>query len=61
MIADDQTRVKTYRLLSLQSIVSERDDFVIDPLVDFEPMERFKNRRDIMKPGCFRGGMSSRV
>jgi hypothetical protein len=38
MIADDQTRVKIYRLLSLKSFVSERDDF--------EPMERFKNRRD---------------
>ncbi len=61
MIADDQARAKIYRLLSLNSFVIERDDFVIDSLVDFEPMERFKNRRDIIKPGFFRGGMSSRV
>ena len=50
MIADDQTRAKIYRLLSSKSFTSERDDFVIDTLIDFEPMERFENRRHIMKP-----------
>ena len=60
MIADDQARAKIYRLLSSNSFVIERDDFVIDSLVDFEPMKRFKNMRDIMKPRCFRGGRSRR-
>ena len=61
MIADDQTRAKIFRLLSLKSFVSERDDFVFNTLVDFEPVERFKNRRDMMKSGCFCGGSSCRV
>jgi hypothetical protein len=38
MIADYQTRAKIFRLLSLKSFVSERDDFVINTLIDFEPM-----------------------
>ena len=64
MIADDQTRVKIYRMLSLKSFVSERDDFLIGwlifTLVDFEPMERFENRRD--EETCFFcGGTSCRV
>ena len=48
MVADDQTRAKMYRLLSLKSFVSERDDFVIETLVDLEPKERFENRRDML-------------
>jgi len=39
MIADDETRVKIFRLLSLKSFVSERYDFVFYALVDFEPVE----------------------
>lgn len=58
MIADNQTRVKIFRLLSLKSFVSERDDFVFYALVDFEPVERFKNRRNVMKSWCFCGGTS---
>ena len=61
MIADDHTRAKTYRMLSLESFVSVRDDFVSKTLVDFEPMERFENRKDMIKPGCFRGNTSCRV
>ena len=61
MIADDKTRAKIFRLLSLKSFVSERYDFVINTLIDFEPMERFENRRDMMKSGCFSGGLSCRV
>ena len=58
MIADDQTRAKISRLVILQSFVSEREDFVINTLNNFEPMERFENRRDMMKFGCFGGGSS---
>ena len=39
MIADDQTRVKIFRLLSLKSFVSERNDFVFYALIDFEPVK----------------------
>ena len=53
MIADDQMRAKIYGLLSLKSFVSERDGFVSNMLVDFDQMERFENKRDIIKPGCF--------
>ena len=35
MIADDQTRAKIFRLLSLKSLVGERDDFVFNTLIDF--------------------------
>ena len=45
MIADDQTRAKTCMMLSLKCFESEIDDFVSNMLVDFEPMERFGNRR----------------
>ena len=41
MIADDETRVKICRLLSLKSFVSERDDFVFNTLINFEPVEGF--------------------
>ena len=41
MIADDETRAKICRLLSLKSFVSERDDFVLNTLINFEPVERF--------------------
>jgi hypothetical protein len=61
MITDDQTRAKIFRLLSLESFVGERYDFVINTLIDFEPMERFENRRDVMESGCFCGGSSCRV
>ena len=61
MIADDQTRAKIFRLLSLESFVSEIYDFIINTLIDFKPTERFENRRDVMKSGCFRGGSSCRV
>jgi hypothetical protein len=49
MIADDQTRTKIFRLLSLKNFVSEGDDFVLNTLIDFEPMKRFENRRDMME------------
>lgn len=61
MLADDQRTAKIFRLLSLKSFVIERDDFVINKLIDFEPMERFENRRDLMTSGCFRGCSSCRV
>ena len=61
MTADDQMRAKINRLLSLKSFVSERDDFVIDMLVDFEPKERFENKKDMMEPVCSRGGTSCRI
>lgn len=35
MIADDKTRAKIFRL-SLKSFVSERDDFVLNTLINFE-------------------------
>jgi hypothetical protein len=41
MIADDETRAKICRLLSLKSFVSERDDFVFNTLINFEPVEGF--------------------
>jgi hypothetical protein len=40
MIADDQTRTKIFGLLSLKSFVSEGDDFVLNTLIDFEPMKK---------------------
>ena len=59
MIADDQTRAKINRMLSLKSPISERVDFVSNILVDFEPIERFENRRDMMmKPWYFHGGIA---
>ena len=61
MAADDQTRAKIYRLLSLKRFVSERDDFVSNTYVDYEPMERFENKRDIIEHGCFHGGTSCTV
>ena len=65
MIADDQTRAKCedIQVAEFEKLVSkrERDDFVSNTLVYFEPMERFENRRVMMLPGCFRVGISCEV
>ena len=58
MSTDDQTRSKIYRRLNLKSLVGERDNFVSNSLVHFEPLERLENRRDMMKPVCSSSGTS---
>ena len=64
IVADNQTRAKILQFIkfaSVKSFLKERNDFVSITLIDFEPIERFENRRDKIEPGCFRAGLSCKV
>ena len=49
------------RFTSLERLVRERENFVLNALIYFEPVKRFENRRDMMKLRSFGGGTCSRV
>ena len=47
------------RMTSLERFVSERENFVLNSLIYFEPMKRFENRSDMMIFRCFGDGTCS--
>jgi len=40
-------------LTSYERFICERENFVFDSLIYLEPVERFKNRNNVMKFGSF--------
>jgi len=48
-------------LTSFERFVCERENFVFDSLIYPEPVERFKNRSNVMKFRSFADSISSRV
>ena len=42
----------------MKSFISERENFVLNSLINFEPVKRFKNRRNVMK---FRSFVTARA
>jgi len=42
----------------LKNFVSYRSNFVLDALLNFEPVKRFKNRSDMSEFGSFRDSWS---
>jgi len=49
------------RLTSFERCICERENFVFDSLIYLEPVERFKNRSNVMKFMNFGDITSSRV
>jgi len=48
-------------LTSFERFICERENLVFDSLIYFEPVERFKNRSNVMKFRSFGDSTSSRV
>jgi len=48
-------------LTSFERFISERENFVFDSLIFLEPVERLKNRSNVMKFKSFGDSTSSRV
>jgi len=53
--------VEVRRLTSFERFICERENFVFDALIYLEPVERFKNRSNVMKFRSFGDSKSSRV
>jgi len=54
-------RADVRRLTSFERFICVRENFVFDRLVYLEPVERFKNRSNVMKFRSFGDSTSSRV
>jgi len=48
-------------LTSFERFICERENLVFDSLIYHEPVERFKNKSNVMKFMSFGGSTSSRV
>jgi len=48
-------------LTSFERFISERENFVFDSLIYLEPVERFKNRSNVLKFRSFSDSTNSRV
>jgi len=48
-------------LTSFERFICERENFVFDSLIDLEPVERFKNRSNVVKFRSVGDSTSSRV
>ena len=44
-----EKRTEVRRLTSLERLVREREKFVLNSLIYFEPVKRFENRSNMMK------------
>jgi len=53
--------VEVRRLPSFEICICERENLVFDSLIYLEPVERFKNRRNVIKCMSFGDSTSSRV
>ena len=45
----------------MKSFISDGENFVVDSSINFKPVERFENRRDMAEPRGSRNSTSSRV
>jgi len=54
-------RAVVRRLASFDRFICERENFVFDSLIYLDPVERFKNRSNVMKFRNFGDSTSSRV
>jgi len=48
-------------LTSFERFICERENFVFDSLIYLEPVERFKNRSNVMKFRSFDDSTSNRI
>jgi len=48
-------------MTSFERFICERENLVLDSLIYFEPVERFKNRSNVIKFSSFGDSTSSRV
>jgi len=58
---NEKKRAEARRLNSFERFICERENFVFDSLIYLEPVERFKNRSNVMKFRSFSDSTSSRV
>ena len=47
--------------MRLKSFIGDGENFVVNALINFKPVERFENRRDMAKSRGSRNSTSSRV
>ena len=47
--------------MRLKSFIGDGENFVVDALINFQPVERFENRRDMAESRGSRNSTSSRV
>jgi len=61
MWRERKKRAEVRRLTSFERFICERKNFVLDSLIYLEPVERFKNRSNVMKFRSFGDSTCSRV
>jgi len=60
-VKERKKRAEVRRLTSFERFLCERENFVFDSLIYLEPVERFKNRSNVMKFRSFDDSTSNRV